>query len=999
MRHIDKPTAGNRVSSVSNQPDNEVSAYMQDPANFSEGKSCLAWLLDGENSRTNRANAIESARILSTVLDLSQLSVVITDPAGRIVYANRGFSERSGLAPEELADRMLEQVDSDNMRRHKNKKMWHALRTGGSWEGELLCQRQDGEMAVEHARVMPIRDMRGELSHSVSLREDITREKAILDAMRQSEGLYRALVDNIQLGVIMMDKEFIVRMANVGFERMLGKSSGEVEGEKCFHAYGRNEPCLGHCPGVEAMRTGSGAETRVQLKQENGESLWLHISAFPQFGAAGEINGVIEVVADVTAQVEAEDRQRRTASVFDNTNDGVLITAPDGRILEVNQAFTRLTGYAPKEAIGNYANMLKSGLHDTHFYQAMWNAILTHDNWEGEIYNRRKDGSIFLESLAIRAVRDDLGQLQHYVGVFSDITHIRETQNRLESLAHYDALTSLPNRVLFADRMNQALAQSLRHKSLMAVGYLDLDMFKPINDTHGHHVGDKLLVEIAHRLKDCVRSGDTVARLGGDEFALLLVDLENVEESTQVLIRMLSSIAAPVLIGNLSLGVSASIGITLYPLDNSDADTLLRHADQAMYTAKQSGRNNFVIFDAEQDRLARSRRELLTGVRLALDRHEFVLYYQPKINMRLGKVVGVEALIRWRHPGLGLLTPAHFLTAIENSDLSVQVDRWVIGAAIRQMSEWASKGLSMPVSVNITARLMHQPNLDVWLQEEFDKYPNVPHSWLELEILETAALEDIAIVSKAIESCGRIGVSFALDDFGTGYSSLTYLKRLPTTALKIDRTFIANMLDDMEDLAIVEGVLGLAAAFNLKVVAEGVESASQGNMLVQYGCDVAQGFGLALPMQAAKLEEWLSTFQLGYEWSLSTMPLQREDLPLLSAELAHRRWIDQVLAAEENSAAAAHINLDIHGCGFGRWYDRRGREKYGFLDEYVSIHPIHIAMHETALQLLAAAAMGESAKMREHRRRLLELQDMLIAKLDDLRVAITLLKKEAGDQY
>jgi len=362
--------------------------------------------------------------------------------------------------------------------------------------------------------------------------------------------------------------------------------------------------------------------------------------------------------------------------------------------------------------------------------------------------------------------------------------------------------------------------------------------------------------------------------------------------------------------------------------------------------------------------------------------------------MRLGKVVGVEALIRWRHPSLGLLTPAHFLSAIADSDLSVDVDRWVIGEAIQQMSNWQAKGLNLPVSVNITARLMHQPNLAGWLQEKFDEYPDVPHNWLELEILETAALEDIGVVSQAIESCGRLGVSFALDDFGTGYSSLTYLKRLPTAGLKIDRTFISNMLDDMEDLAIVEGVLGLAAAFNLRVVAEGVESASQGNVLVEFGCDVAQGFGLAVPMTAAKLEEWLPTFQLGYEWSLSTMPLEREDLPLLSAELAHRRWIDQVLASVDNGAAAPHINMDIHGCGFGRWYDRRGREKYGFLDEFVSIHPIHIAMHETALQLLAAAAMDEQEKVNEQRRRLLELQEMLMAKLDDLRVAIKLLMNE-----
>ncbi len=958
----------------------------------------LDWLLKGEHHLVDRERALECVQVLGGVLDLSPMSVVVTDPSGHIEYASREFGKRSGYAPEDLAGRKLEQIDSENAPRQNRKKMWNALRNGRAWEGELLSQSKDGMLSVEYARVAPVRDEHGELSHCISLREDITRQKAVLDAMRQSESLYRTLVDNIQLGVILVDREFNILMANAGLERMLHKEPGTFEGNKCHAAFDRGDCCPADCPGRAAMRTGADAEARIRLERDDGVPFWIHVSAFPHFDPSGKIVGFIELIADITAQVAAEERQQRTASVFDNTHDGIVITAPDGGILDVNQAFSRLTGYSREDAIDNNVRMLQSGLHDTAFYRTMWDAILEHGHWEGEITNRRKDGSIYLEALSIHAVRDHGGELLHYVGVFSDITRIRETQNRLESLAHYDALTGLPNRVLFADRMNQALAQSRRHNTLMAVGYLDLDVFKPINDTHGHHVGDKLLMEIARRLKDGVRSGDTVARLGGDEFALLLVDLDSAEEANQVLTRMLAAIEAPVLLGDLRLGVSASIGITLYPIDDSDADTLLRHADQAMYAAKQSGRATFVVFDAERDRLARSRREMLTGVRLALDKEEFVLYYQPKVNMRLGKVVGAEALIRWRHPALGLLTPAHFLSAIEDSDLSVQVDRWVMSEAIRQMSVWAAKGVTMPVSVNITARLLHQPDLDLWLQEKFAEYPNVPHNWLELEILETAALEDIGLVSDVIDACGRLGVTFALDDFGTGYSSLTYLKRLPTASLKIDRTFISNMLDDMEDLAIVEGVLGLAAAFDLKVVAEGVESASQGNVLMQFGCDIAQGFGLALPMPANRLEEWFASFQLGYEWSPSTLPLEREDLPLLSAELAHRRWIDQVLSAVDNGAAAAYVNLDIHACGFGRWYDRRGREKYGFLDEYGSIHPIHIAMHDTARHLLAAAAMGERKKVQEQRRRLLELQEMLMAKLDDLRVAINLLKNERGNR-
>jgi diguanylate cyclase (GGDEF)-like protein/PAS domain S-box-containing protein len=959
----------------------------------------LAWLLNEAHQPVDLAQALESARILKRVLDHSPLSIVVINPKGRIEFANQRYSDRGGHDGANLIGLNLEQIDKESAPRPHHKKMWHAIRNGRAWEGELLSQYGNGAMSVENVRIIPVLNEQNQLTHSICLREDITQHKAILDAMRQSESLYRALIDNIQLGVMMVDGDFNILMVNAGLERMLGKESGALEGAKCQIAFSHAEFIPEHCPGAECMRTRSGVESRMRLLRDDGSTGWIHISAFPNFNAAGMVSGFIEVIADVTEQVAAEQRQERTASVFDNTNDGIMITAPDGMILEVNQAFTRLTGYSQDEAIGNKPSMLKSGLHDTDFYQSMWHSILTRGSWEGEVTNRRKDGSIFLESLAIHAVRNGDGQLLHMVGVFSDITHLRETQKRLESLAHYDALTSLPNRVLFADRMNQALAQARRHNTLMAVGYLDLDVFKPINDTHGHDIGDKLLIEIAHRLKQGVRSGDTVARLGGDEFALVLVDIANTEEVGHILSRMLDSIAEPVLIGDLNLSVSASIGVTLYPLDDNDSDTLLRHADQAMYEAKQAGRATWITFDAEQDRLARTRREILTGVRLALDRKQFILYYQPKINMRLSQVVGVEALIRWRHPVSGILTPAHFLTAIEDSDLSIQIDRWPISEAIRQMSVWLEKGLNMPISVNISARLLHQPNLDQWLLEQFAEYPDVPPGWLELEILETAALQDIGLVGKVIDACGRIGVTFAIEDFGTGYSLLTYLKRLPAAALKIDRTFIANMLDDMEDFAIVEGVLGLAAAFNLKVVAEGVESASQGNMLMQFGCNIAQGHGLAMPMPAAKLEAWLPNFQLGYEWSLSTMRLEHEDLPLLSAELAHRRWVDQVFSAVDNGNHAPCITMDIHGCGFGRWYDRRGREKYGFLEEYVSIHPIHVAMHEIALQLLSAAALGESDKVLALRTRLLECQEMLMAKLDDLRVAITLLKNESDTVY
>jgi diguanylate cyclase (GGDEF)-like protein len=451
------------------------------------------------------------------------------------------------------------------------------------------------------------------------------------------------------------------------------------------------------------------------------------------------------------------------------------------------------------------------------------------------------------------------------VGVFADISKIKENQRQLEYLAHYDPLTRLPNRVLLLDRMGQALAQAKRQKSFVAVCYLDLDNFKIINDAHGHQIGDRLLADIARKLATLVRGGDTVARLGGDEFVILLTDLFEVTEMEVVLARIMAGVADTGRFDE-QTQVTASIGVTLYPIDGSDADTLLRHADQAMYAAKQSGRAAYHIFNIDQDEKAQSHRQMLREIRRALNDGEFVLYYQPKVNMRRSVIVGAEALIRWRHPTRGLLSPAEFLPFVEGSDLSAEVDTWVLREALRQMSEWSAVDFRIQVSVNISARLLQLPGLDSRLQNAFAEFPAVAPTQLELEILETAALDDLQHVRNTILACERVGVSFAIDDFGTGYSSLSYLKLLPAKVLKIDRSFVASMLTDPEDMAIIEGILGLARAFKRNVVAEGVETPEQAKGLFMLGCDVAQGYGIARPMPAADLMPWANAFALDDAW-------------------------------------------------------------------------------------------------------------------------------------
>ncbi len=462
---------------------------------------------------------------------------------------------------------------------------------------------------------------------------------------------------------------------------------------------------------------------------------------------------------------------------------------------------------------------------------------------------------------------DDVEAMQELTALMMDVIERKRTEDQIEHLAYHDALTQLPNRVLLTDRLQQAMAQTRRDQKQLAVCYLDLDGFKVINDTHGHRQGDLVLIEVARYLKNCVRAGDTVARFGGDEFVLLLGDLADVAECEHTLRRVITTLQNPFEAADQPMLLSASLGVTLYPDDDSDPDTLIRHADQAMYAAKQAGGNRYQLFDAAHDRRARCYRDNVQRIREGLAAGEFRLYYQPKVDMRLGVVVGAEALIRWQHPDEGLLPPAWFIPTVETSDLVVPVGQWVISEALRQMAAWAAQDLILPVSVNLSARHLQQPGFVAWLWELLAGYPTVQPEWLELEILETAALEDMAAISRLIEGCQQLGVRFALDDFGTGYSSLTYLKHLAVRLLKIDQSFVRDMLVDNEALAIVQGVIGLATAFRREVIAEGVESIDHGRRLIQLGCNLAQGYQIARPMPPDQIPAWIADWNPPGAWS------------------------------------------------------------------------------------------------------------------------------------
>lgn len=452
----------------------------------------------------------------------------------------------------------------------------------------------------------------------------------------------------------------------------------------------------------------------------------------------------------------------------------------------------------------------------------------------------------------------------------NDFSELNTVKEQLQHQALHDVLTNLPNRVLLADRLSQSMVQSQRHNNLLAVVFLDLDGFKHVNDSCGHDLGDELLIIVSLRMKEVLREGDSLARIGGDEFVAVLTDLITVEDCEPVLERLLLAASEPVNVGNVELKISASIGVTLYPQDNVSADQLMRHADQAMYIAKESGKNRYHLFDTAEDNAVKVQREILESIRCALDNQEFVLYYQPKVNMRTGTVIGAEALIRWQHPERGLLNPFEFLPAIENSPMMIELGEWVIDSALTQISQWQAMGLNLPLntSVNIAAIQLQQTNFVNRLTTLLASHPDVSPHFLELEVLETSALEDVHHVSTIMNDCMAQGVNFALDDFGTGYSSLTYLRRLPASLIKIDQSFVRDMLHDVDDLAIVEGVIALAKSFKREVIAEGVETVEHGTALLQIGCELAQGYGIARPMPAGDIPHWINEWQPDVNWQI-----------------------------------------------------------------------------------------------------------------------------------
>ena len=671
------------------------------------------------------------------------------------------------------------------------------------------------------------------------------------EALATSERNFRAFFEMASVGVAQVDAlEGRFLRINEKYCQIVGRTEEEMRG-LTFRDITHPEDLDLDRQQRRDLLAGRIAEFTVEKRyvHQSGAVVWVIITVSPLWRPGEQPHCCLAVVRDITKRKLAEEELVFAAKVFEHSIEGIVVTDREGIILQVNPAFTAITGYLPEEAIGSNPRLLKSDRHDADFYRTMWDQLGRSGQWSGEIWNRRKSGEVYPEWLTINAVRNPYGQITNYVSIFHDITELKRQQEALEHQAQHDALTGLPNRVLLNDRLQMALARMERKRSRVALLFLDLDHFKTINDGFGHTAGDNLLVELARRLKAQLRLGDTLARQGGDEFLALLPEIGGVEDAGLIASRLLASLSAPFYHGEVEFFVTASIGVTIAPDDGREVEALIKNADMAMYRAKSLGRNAYQFFTPELDAQTHRRLVLEAKLRKAIDQEEFELHFQPQVHCTSGAIVGAEALVRWRHDG-ELIPPGEFIPLCEDSGLILPLGEWVLRTAVRQMLAWQEAGYVLDISVNVSSRQFAGQALPQLLRDVLAT-SGLGAGRVYFEITESILMDDIVRAQRILEELRPMGGKFYLDDFGTGYSSLSYLKRLPLDGLKIDRSFIRDLDTDTDSRAIAAAVVSLAKTLNLAVVAEGVETEAQLAILREMQADMLiQGYLFSPPVPA-----------------------------------------------------------------------------------------------------------------------------------------------------
>ena len=795
---------------------------------------------------------------------------------GAIIYANRAFADMLGRPLDRVIGAPVAHCVDPLDRELLSRLLADGARGKSSFELDLPSTGDAHIPVLLSASPLPASGLPGVVSMIVTdLRSQRRSEAAVLarrrllkvlEKQKKTEETLRISLETLQLhdsalgaisqGVIITDAAARTTYVNAAFETITGYTMADMLGRNCNLLQGPATDAATVCTMAAAIHAGRPFHGELLNYRKDGSPFWNEMSITPVFDASGALTQFVGVQRDVSAHRHAEEQLKLAAKVFEQSNEGIVITDGDNKVVKVNSAFTAITGFSEAEVLGRSPHILGSDSHDAFFFRDMWQNLNTRGRWRGEVRNRHKDGALYLMALSISRVDDASGRPAQYIASFSDITQSKEAEIKLVHMAHFDPLTGLPNRALLSDRATHALQEVERTPQSVAMMFIDLDRFKSVNDSLGHQIGDRLLIAVAERISAALRAQDTVSRVGGDEFVLLL-PATNADGAAHLAQKLVARMQAPFIIDEHELSIGTSIGIALHPGDGAHFEALCKSADAAMYLAKQEGGETFRFYTEEIQ--ARSERLLAleSALRHALERGEMQLHYQPQRSLTGGTILSAEALIRWHHPLLGMVPPAEFIPVAEGTGLINAIGEWVLVSAARQIRTWLDAGMApITVAVNLSAMQFRQKDLLELVGRVVDE-SGIPAQSLELELTESVAMNDPERAIAVMEKLRARGIRMSIDDFGTGYSSLNYLKRFKAYRLKIDRSFVHGLIDNAEDQAIVTAIISMANSLGMLTIAEGVETAAQVAFLRDLGCDEMQGYWLSRPLPADQFTEFM----------------------------------------------------------------------------------------------------------------------------------------------
>ncbi len=799
---------------------------------------------------------------LSGLFDSLHSGVVVHGADTSILLSNTRANQILGLVSNQVIGSTAEDTQwnfTDRLGKHlviKHYPLKEIIETGRPIKDYMISIGEEKRPSNRWLLVngMPIYNNEGKVSEVVISFTDITKLKQSEQALTRSNSQLSAMFESRDDLIYVADPEtYELLYVNPAFKKTWGE---HVLKRKCFQVIqGEKSPCS-FCTNDKIFGANQGkTHTWEYFNEKSGHWYRCVDKAIPW-----DDNHMVrfEIATDITQEKATNAKLIQAATVFDNTSEGIIIADLTPTIVDVNPAFSEITGYSRDEVIGKNPNILKSGKHDSDFYQNMWQSLYETGSWRGEIWNRNKEGFVYPELLTISMIQEQEGSPQGFVAAFSDITSIKQSQQRLDYLAHHDPLTDLPNRLLFNERLDQSIRRATRNKTSLAVAFIDLDRFKNINDSLGHHVGDELLQQISERLKRAIRNVDTVSRISGDEFVVLLEDVNSPEDTVTAIDKLMAIFQRPFKVRGTEIHTSCSVGISLFPQDGGSSNELLRNADSAMYRAKEEGRNAYQFYTQEMTSAAMEHVILENALRGALKREEFELVFQPQVTLDDSKLIGLEVLLRWTHPELGSIPPARFIPIAEQSGQIRDIGLWVLSEACNQGKQWLDKGYNFGrLAVNLSGQQLSSTEFSDLVVEVLSS-TGLAGEYLELEITESFFMKNTESSVQNLQSIKQQGVLISIDDFGTGYSSLAYLKKLPISKLKIDHSFIRDIPDDSNDMAITDAIIVLGKALKLQIIAEGVETQNQLNFLKQHDCQLGQGYIFSPPLSVSDTEQLLS---------------------------------------------------------------------------------------------------------------------------------------------